>query len=153
MHLMDSISQESFSCKQLRGIAEAFEFKGIAAGIGKEHGRLFTVFSLEADIGLNQEIRPGRFQLFSQFVPIIPFEDNAEMTGRDLMTVDGVCRRNIASVFDLMGDNLMAEKIKIDPAGVFASQSATEAVDVKVSRLVQITNRKSQMEWGKGLAH
>src|SRR5690606_14789940 len=137
--------------EQLAQILERLEFQGIAAGIEQEHGRLLAHLALEAHIGLDDELRTEGLQAFRQGFPLIPFQDDAEMRHRHVVSVHRIgvgvflgCRPGM-----LVDHELVAVEVEIHPlrAGPAFFQAEDLAVEAAGGR--QVVHRDGQMEGGQ----
>jgi hypothetical protein len=103
--------------EKLFHIAERLEFKRVAGGIIKEHGRLFAGLALETRIGRDLEFDICSLETRSEFIESVHIKHHAEMRHRHIMAVDGVVNFAVACAAGFkVDDNLMAEEIEIYPA-------------------------------------
>src|SRR5882724_1566987 len=56
--------------EQRSEIGERLDFDGVARRVEKEHGGLLAGLALEADVGLDNELSPGRFEFIGQQLPL-----------------------------------------------------------------------------------
>ena len=80
-------------------------------------------------------------------MPGVPWQNAAEMPGRDGIAVDCVGDGAVHFI-DQMGGNLVAIEIEIDPAFSRASLTATHMLTIEGAGCLQVTDRKGQMEAG-----
>src|SRR6056297_1055047 len=86
--LASSLQFPNLLSKNLLLIFKGFKFQGITAWIQKKHGGLFSRLAFKPDIGFDYKIYLLRFQSLSQLFPLIPFQNESEMLGRNLMPVN-----------------------------------------------------------------
>ncbi len=146
-----SLGQSVLGRKQIPQIFEGLELECVSGRIEKKHGGLFAWFSQESNVGSNDELSVFLSQTLGELLPDIPFQDDSEMGNRDTMAIDiigAICGG--AGLFgDLVSHNLVAEKIKINPAITAASHRAAKFCHIKVSGRGQIVDRKRQVEWAE----
>ena len=100
----------------------------------QEHGRLLARQALEAHAGLDHELDPGRLQPVSQFVPLVPGQDNAEMRHRYIMPVNRVAvpgTTGSGSIIHDVGDELVPEEIEVHPSLITATFTTPQQVPVE----------------------
>lgn len=118
----------------------------------EKHRRLFAGLALEADIGLDHPVDAGGLQPRPERAEIVPRKDDAEMWHGNVMTIDGIAGTDLGSTGIEMRDDLMAEKVEIDPMGVRPAFRAAEQFAVKAPGRIEIVDGKGKVEWRK-LAH
>jgi hypothetical protein len=95
---------------------------------------------------LNAEPDTRRLYAFCQGLPLAHVQNNAEMRDGDVMPIHRIMRRNAARRRIQMCDNLVAEKIEIDPLVGRPPFGAAHDAPVKMPRFGKIVDRKSEME-------
>src|SRR5699024_717202 len=76
--------------EDLRLVGEGLELQGVAGRVEEEHRPLLAGLALEAEVGLDDELRPGRLHPVREVVEVLEREDGAEVGHRHLVLVDGV---------------------------------------------------------------
>ena len=103
--------------------------------------------SREADARLDHEADLSVAQPVGERMPFAPGQDHAEMTDRHVFAIDlvGAC---LASFLGFqVGDDLMAEKVEIDPVGTGTPLGTAQHVTVKGARGGKVVNREGDMKW------
>ena len=65
------------------------------------------------------------------------------------MAVDGVVLRRVCGARSEMGDNLVAEEVKVDPSLGAAAFGTAEGAAIEAARGVQVVDRESDVERGE----
>ena len=141
----------SLGCEECFRVFERLEFKRVSGGVEEEHGGLFPGASGEADIGLDDEWDGGGPKFIRQAVPILPWKNHPEVRDGDLVAVDRIMGLGCIRLARLgeVGNQLVAEKIEINPMGVAPSLGATEEAAVKCPGGLDRVDGKGQMKGGK----
>lgn len=89
-----NLSQEENDCRhrrlfgeELTDVRECFKLQGIACGIKEEHGGLLADLTLEADVGLDDEIDACAAQTVSQCLPLLHRKDDSEVRNRNIVAI------------------------------------------------------------------
>ena len=112
--------------EELAEVGEGFEFEGVAGGVEEEHGGLFSNFAFEAGVGLDDEGDTGGFDAFGEGLPIRLGEDDSKVRNGDVVAVDGVGRRRGGGAGFVVGYDLVAEEVEVDPDVGAATFGAAE---------------------------
>lgn len=121
------------SCREeLPHIREGLQFNRVPGRIAKKHGRLFSWFPLEPRIGLDHELDLPR-QSIGQPCPCLHIQHQSKMTNRDLFAIDIRLLSLIAFIWCEMRNNLMSEKVKVDPMVAGTTFQAPKQTTVKVT--------------------
>src|SRR5215213_7929342 len=132
--------------ENLRKVGERFEFERVARRVEKKHRRLLANFARETRFRFDDESDAFAFQSFGKFMKIGGRQNNAEMRHRNVVGVNVVDGAHARCFGREMRDDLMSEKIEINPAIRASAFFAAENFAVKLSRFFQILNGKSQMK-------
>jgi hypothetical protein len=119
--------------KQLTDILEGFKLQRIAGGVEEEHRCLFAREAFEPDIGFDNEFDGLLAQSVFQGFPVCPFQYDAKVRDGYIVSIYGVC---VEAVLLLgagfpMDDELMTEKIEVDPGIGASSFFASEYIAVE----------------------
>lgn len=143
--------------EQVTWIGERFEFERMSEGIKEKHRRLLARFSAKTHVGFDDESHVRVFQPAGQRFPLRPFQDDAEVGNRNLMSVDRIAAHfgslSIANIpRQLLGrtfvaNELVPEEIEIDPLLIRASFGALQLLAVELPSRRHIGNRDREMEW------
>jgi hypothetical protein len=137
---------EDLFCEELADVCEGLEFQGVSCGVEEEHGGLFTDFTLEADVGLDDEGDSGVAKAIGETLPNVHGENYAEVWDGDVVAVHGVVM-DVGVYGGLeMGDDLMAEEIEVDPLSGAAAFWAAEDFSVKGAGGVKVVDRKGYVK-------
>ncbi len=138
--------------KHLPIIRKGLKFQRIPAGIADEHGLLLAGFSRKAQIGLDDKLSVRSGQTLGELIKAVIIQDQAEMPDRDLFAVDRIGRPSLAKLGRQMGDDLMAEQIKIDPMIALPPRAAAQHAGVEGPRRLQFVDWKRKVKAG-AVAH
>jgi hypothetical protein len=111
-----TILEQWLPCKELVHIGKRLKLKSIARRVEKEHGRLFTHLSLEADIRLNDETNTGSAQTIRQGLPVLHGKYHPKVRHRNVVTIYRIMMLPV--LFERgfeMSDDLVAKKIEVNP--------------------------------------
>ena len=140
--------------EDLTCICKAFDLNGVAKGVAKEHGPLFTNLSSKATVRLNDECQALSLQTLGECVPILKTQNQAKMWHRypnvPHQAGQACCKR-----LTQMQRKLMAIKIKVHPSGRGSALGAAELLGIKVAGHRQVCDvkgvvKKSLHGGGKG---
>jgi hypothetical protein len=107
---------QSLLCEELADVGKRLEFKCIACGIEKEHGRLLADLALEANVGFDDERDARAAQAIGERLPGLHRKHDAEVRNGNVVAVDGVVMGfAVGGDWLQMRDDLVAEEIEVDP--------------------------------------
>ena len=138
--------------EQVRRVAHRLDLERIAGRVEEEHRRLLAGLAGESDIGLDDELGAGGAQAPGQPLPFFHREHRAEMRDRDVVAVDRIVVAPRLAMRIEMGDDLMPEKVEIDPLRRAPPFRAAEQAAVKGARRVEVVDGKGEME-GREIGH
>ena len=72
------------------------------------------------------------------------------MADGDPLSVDGVVGLGLVGIVNEVSTDLVAPKVKVDPAVGGAADAATEEAFVKLAGLGEVFDRKGEVEWRHG---
>lgn len=130
-------------CEQRFDVLERLEFKRVAGWVEEKHRRLFTRFTLEADMRLDNEFGVRGLEPVGERVPLAHAENDAEMATRHIVTVHIARFRHGAFFGRKMRNNLMPIKIEVDPMIGSATLLATKQTEIERARGREIVGRES----------
>ena len=107
---------------------------------------MLTRFSTEARMGLDDEVGARRTKAGRKRVELFGREDDSEMRDRDVVSVDCIAPCVTASSVDEVSDDLVTEKIEVDPALAAAAFGTTEKSAIQGARGIEVVDRKGKME-------
>lgn len=131
--------------KQARRIRKGLQLYGIARRISEEHGRLFTRLTGKPDVRRNDECHLLS-QAICQNCPSLHVEYGAKMANRDLFLIYTGPRDRSAFIGSKMRNDLVTEKVEINPLRAASALTALEHVDIKSPRGIKIVNWKRKMK-------
>ena len=136
------------SCREhLADVAKRLELKCVAGWVEKEHGRLFAGLAFETNVGIDYEFCIQIPESLGQLLPLCPFENDTKVWDRDVVAIDGVRVSGCCfCIIDQMSNDLMPEKIEIDPAITAATHAAPQTFCVKLAGSVEVVDRKREMK-------
>gem|GEM_PF-6160563 len=139
-------------CKHLADVPERFELECIAGRIEEKHRCLFARLAFEPDVGLDHKFCIEVPESAGEFFPLVPFQHHAKMGDRNVMAIDriGVRLAGRLPAIDQMGNNLVTEKIEIDPAITAAAHPASQPVGIELAGCIEVVDREGKVKWLNG---
>ena len=130
---------------------ECLEFESISGWIQEEHGGLFTDFAFEADVRFDREFDSSADEPISEEFPIGDLENNAKMRNGHIMAVDPIvmCRllNAVRKWRRVVGDDLVAKQIEVDPGVRAAALWTIEYVAIETASLLEVMDWEGEMKW------
>ena len=102
-------------CKDLIVQRKGFDFDGVAGGITEEHRSLLPSFANETLRWRDEKLYAALLQAVSKVLPTLQVDNDAEVTRRNLLSIDAVHRRCWLGAAYQVRRQLMTEEIEIDP--------------------------------------
>lgn len=136
-------------------IPECFELKRVARWIEKEHRGLLADLPFESNVRFNHKINVGRGESAGKFLPCFPLKHHAKVGYRNIVTIHRVVvylRLRIAGRF-VMGNDLMAKEIEINPFVSTSTFTTPQQINIKTTCLGNISNRKGEMKRRNPISH
>jgi hypothetical protein len=140
-------------CEELGEVVEGFELEGIACGVEEEHGGLLADFALEACVWLDDELCFGGLHAGGERVPVFGGEDDAEVRDGNVVAVDRVGMRGFGDARLEVRDNLVAEKVEVDPLLGAATFRAAENCAVEMASGGEVVDGEGDVERAQSGAH
>lgn len=148
IRLLPPVPVPGSSREQLIHVSKRFELKYVPAGIVEEHGHLLAGEAREAEVGFDDELHPCTAQPFGEYIKVLPGQDHAEVWNRNVVTIDRIMMRASPARGEV-GDDLVAEKIKVDPFVAVAPLGAAQDPAIEGTRRGKIVDREGQMKRGQ----
>jgi hypothetical protein len=119
----------------------------IAGRVVEKHCGLLTHLPDEADAGFDLEADSRCPQAVGERAPRFPLEHHTEMWHRHVLPVDSVVMHVWVTPGIEVHDELVAEKIEVDPLVAAAAFLASEQGAVELTRIAQRVDRDREMKW------